>query len=157
MLKLRLHSSLQKERYSNLYSNIKIGGAAFAVGNRMKIAFHKVSRRPIDIEHTLNGCTLKGELKRVSPHEVELDANLSGVAHLYCDRCGNGIERDIDTKLQLRLSDRAVGMDDLDTIEFSDGFIDFDYLIESEINLLSAGYNYCENCKNSSDELDIEY
>ena len=123
----------------------------------MKIAFHKVTRRPMDIEHTLNECTLKGEIKRVSSNEVELDANLSGNAQLYCDRCGDSIDRDINTKLQLRLSDRAVGMEDLDMIEFADGFIDFDYIIESEINLLSAGYNYCNKCENSSDELDIEY
>ena len=123
----------------------------------MKIAFHKISRRPIEIEHTLNDCHLKGEIKKVSAHEVELDASLSGTAQLYCDRCGKSIDRDINTKLHLKLSDRAVGMDDLDTIEFADGFVDFDYLIESEINLLSAGYNYCEDCKSSSDDLNIEY
>ena len=123
----------------------------------MKIAFHKISRSPVEIEHTLNGCRLKGEIKKISSHEAELDAVMKGVTQIYCDRCGKCIDRDIDTKLQLKLSDRAVGMDDLDTIEFSDGFVDFDYLIESEINLLSAGYNYCENCQNSSDELDIEY
>ncbi len=123
----------------------------------MKIAFHKISRRPVEIEHTLNGCHLKGDIKRVSAHEVELNATLNGVTQLYCDRCGKSIDRDINTKLQLKLSDRAVGMDDLDTIEFADGFVDFDYLIDSEINLLSAGYNYCSECKSSSDELDIEY
>ena len=111
----------------------------------------------MEIEHTLNNCHLKGEIKKVSAHEVELDGSLSGTTQLYCDRCGKSIDQDIDTKLHLKLSDRAVGMEDLDTIEFADGVIDFDYLIDSEINLLMAGYNYCKDCQNSSDELDIEY
>ena len=123
----------------------------------MKIAFDKVSRRSVPIKHTFDGCTLEGEIKKVSSYEVELDGKISGDTHLYCDRCGEPIIKDIDTKLHLRLSDKAVGMDDLDTIEFCDGFIDFDYIIESEINSLMAGYNYCKNCQNSSDEVDIEY
>jgi len=123
----------------------------------MKILFSKVNRNPMSFSHETQGCRLEGDLKKVSFSEVELKSKISGEIELTCDRCGESFISPLDTDINLILTDRVSKVEELDTVEFLDGIIDIDFLIESEINALKSNYNYCPKCISDDSELDIEY
>jgi len=123
----------------------------------MKILFSKVNRSPMSFSHETQGCKLEGDLKKVSFSEVELKSKMSGEIELTCDRCGASFISPLNTVMDLTLTDRVAKVEELDTVEFLDGIIDIDFLIESEINALKSNYNYCPKCSSDDSELDIEY
>ncbi len=124
----------------------------------MEILFEKVGLTAKPIELSSEGLNLVGTLQKSGYHQVALDAKLSGSLELLCDRCGKGFYSNIDTELKLKLSDLvSEDKDDLDIIEFLDGKIDILYILQSEINTFKSTYNYCTNCNNSDETLEIEY
>ncbi|MEA3418676.1 MAG: hypothetical protein U9Q90_04680 [Campylobacterota bacterium] len=124
----------------------------------MKIVFHKVgsTAKPFEIES--KGAVLKGTLQKSGYHRVDLNAELSGIIELNCDRCSEIIHRNLDNQLQLKLSDEVIqDKDDLDIIEFLDGVIDISYILEGEINVLKNAYHYCDKCNNSDKDFEVEF
>jgi hypothetical protein len=55
----------------------------------------------------------------------------------------------LDEKLELTLSDGIYDEDDnlLDVIEFFEGYIDIDEIIESEVASIKSDFHYCKDCK----------
>ena len=124
----------------------------------MKIVFEKIGSTAKPFEVSSEGVKLEGTLKKSGSHQVTLDAQMSGCIELDCDRCGDTYNYDIDSKLQLRLSDHvSEDKDDLDIIEFLDGEIDLSYILQSEINTFKNAYNYCDKCDNNEEDFEVEY
>jgi uncharacterized metal-binding protein YceD (DUF177 family) len=124
----------------------------------MQIVFDKVGSTAKPIELSSRGVKLEGTLQKSGYHQVTLDSNLSGSIEMICDRCGDTYKYNIDTKLQLKLSDLiSEDKDDLDIIEFLDGKIDLLYILESEITSIESSYHYCDKCNNSDEDFEIEY
>jgi uncharacterized metal-binding protein YceD (DUF177 family) len=124
----------------------------------MQIVFDKVGSTAKPIELSSRGVKLEGTLQKSGYHQVTLDSNLSGSIEMICDRCGDIYKYNIDTKLQLKLSDLiSEDKDDLDIIEFLDGKIDLLYILESEITSIESSYHYCDKCNNSDEDFEIEY
>jgi len=110
------------------------------------------------IETSFESVTLIGTLKKSGYHKVFLDGHITGNFELNCDRCGKTYDLSVDNALNLKLSDIiSDSKDDLDIIEFLNGEIDVDYILESEINTLRSEYNYCEKCNNDGVEFEVEY
>ncbi|MEA1953333.1 MAG: YceD family protein [Campylobacterota bacterium] len=124
----------------------------------MKIVFDKIGSTAKPIGVISKGITLEGTLKKSGYHQVTLDAQMSGVLELGCDRCGDTYNYDIDNKLELKLSDLvSEDKDDLDIIEFLNGEIDLSYILESEITSIVSSYHYCAKCDNNDEDFEIEY
>ena len=76
---------------------------------------------------------------------------------MHCDRCGQAMDEVLEVALSLRLSDIPIEhQEDLDIIEFLDGDIDIDYIIESEIGATDGAFHFCETCASDDTILEIE-
>jgi len=123
----------------------------------MQIALSKISTTPKDFQAEFEGLSLCGSLERISKDVVALKARLKGEIELACDRCGKSFTLLQDQELDLKLSDSLIEtQDDLDIIEFLDGIIDIEYIIQSEIESQKALYNYCKDCSDRED-YEIEF
>ncbi len=117
----------------------------------MKIAFTKISSTPQDFSFEQGGVRIEGTLKRKNEKEIFCKASLFGTFEHICDRCGNEMRVNIDENLWLILSDGEYKSNSQileDVVEFYDGFIDFDELLNSEIESIKSDYFYCNDCKN---------
>lgn len=124
----------------------------------MHIRFEKITSTPKSFELKVQDSILQGTLQKAGYHRVVLDAHLSGSTAIECDRCGKSFGYPLDSVLKLTLTDQmSEDKDDLDIIEFLDGEIDLDYILESEINALKGEYHYCENCNNGDEDFEIEF
>ena len=124
----------------------------------MKIVFAKVGQteKPFELEH--NNVYFKGSLKKSGYHRVKLDSELTGKIELSCDRCGVTYTKLVNVPLQLTLSDQVIKTeDDLDIIEFTDGVIDLNFIVESEIASLESSYNYCDRCQRTQELFEKEF
>ncbi|HHH19872.1 MAG TPA: DUF177 domain-containing protein [Campylobacterales bacterium] len=124
----------------------------------MTIVFAKVGQtaKPFDLKH--KEVEFKGSLEKSGYHRVKLDAHLQGEVKLQCDRCGDTYAQSVNVPLTLTLSDQVIETeDDLDIIEFTDGVIDLDFIVESEIASLESAYNYCSQCQDSQELFEKEF
>lgn len=111
----------------------------------MKIDFlNKI--KPI-VETSYNGVKLEGSLERVSDKVINLKGKIYGKIPHICDRCGKDIILNLDEKVSIILSNGVYNFQTIDNvIEFFDGKIDFDEVLQSEIEAFKSGYFYCDEC-----------
>jgi len=124
----------------------------------MKILFDKVGSTPKAFEYNQESTLIKGTLAKKGFHRVAMEAHLSGNISLDCVRCGNSYEHNLDNDLDLIISDEVVETrDSLDIIEFLDGVINIEDIVDSEINSLKSEYNYCKDCASSDEDFEVEF
>jgi len=124
----------------------------------VKIVFDKVGQSTKPFELTVEGVSLKGTLAKSGYHRLRLEGDLEGQVELLCDRCGNVYQYDMDSPLNLTLSDQVIETeDDLDIIEFIDGMIDLEFIVQSEISSIQNSYHYCNECENDEEEFEREF
>ncbi|MGW8169014.1 MAG: YceD family protein [Sulfurovaceae bacterium] len=122
----------------------------------MQIAFDKLSSTPKPFELLLQGVSLSGTLHKQHHDTVILDGTLGGALEVSCDRCGISFDIDIEQPLKLELSQHTrQNKDNLDIIEFLDGIIDLEYVLQSEIDSIKSTYHYCEKC-DGIDNFEVE-
>lgn len=122
----------------------------------MQIAFEKLSSTPKPFELSLLGVSLSGTLHKQHHDTVILDGTLSGALEVSCDRCGISFDIDIEQPLKLELSQHTrQSKDNLDIIEFLDGIIDLEYVLQSEIDSIKSTYHYCKKC-DGIDNFEVE-
>jgi uncharacterized metal-binding protein YceD (DUF177 family) len=123
----------------------------------LKIRFDKIGSVAKPFSGTFEGVTLEGTLMRKGRHDVAMEGVLRGTLPMCCDRCGEPMEDVIEIPLSLRLSDAVVeDQEDLDIIEFLDGVIDIDYIIESEIRAMEGAFHFCDACAENDEILEVE-
>jgi uncharacterized metal-binding protein YceD (DUF177 family) len=124
----------------------------------MTISFRSIYAGTKEVENHLFGedfdITLKGRVSKGADGMVLLDASLNGELRLECDLCGESYVERLDENVKLKITDRAYknsnsseDEQDYDIIEFLDGEIDLDEIIQSEINSIKLDYHKCSNCK----------
>ncbi len=115
----------------------------------MKIAFKKVGFNKKEITISKENLTLRGDLQRQDRQLVGFDARLLGKMKVECSRCGKEFEIEVDESLPLKLSDGVYrGFDEeADVVEFYDGSIDLQELIDSEEASIKLDYHICKECK----------
>jgi uncharacterized metal-binding protein YceD (DUF177 family) len=124
----------------------------------MKIVFDKIGQTPKPFDLTVDSVNFKGTLVKSVYHRVRLEGSLDGVIDLTCDRCGDEYQENISSPLSLTLSDEIIETeDDLDIIEFLDGVIDLDFIVQSEIASIQNSYHNCKNCENDTQEFEKEF
>ena len=119
----------------------------------MRIEFRKITEKPKQIHLILDKkqsevifenehIELQGEIMRQDFKLAVFRGNIKGNLQLICPLSGNEFNAEIDKSLVLYFSDgiweaqsQSKVINSLDVIEFFDGFIDFDFVLASEIEL----------------------
>jgi len=124
----------------------------------VKIVYDKIGQTKKPFELSVAGVKLKGTLAKSGYHRLRLEGNLDGEVELSCDRCGEVYQYAMQYPLNLTLSDEVIETkDDLDIIEFIDGVIDLEFIVQSEIASVQNAYHYCEKCENDEEEFEKEF
>jgi len=124
----------------------------------VKIVFDKIGQTKKPFALTVNGVTLEGTLAKRGYRRVRLEGELDGGVKLSCDRCGDEYQTDMNYPLHLTLSDEVIETeDDLDIIEFIDGMIDLEFIVQSEISSIENSYHCCKKCENDESEFEQEF
>lgn len=114
----------------------------------MKIDFKKITRETKPFELKRENISFCGTFQKDSLGLVQIDGTLSGELQVVCDRCGKEFLTPISDEVHIKVSDGSYKGEEreYDVIESYDGFVDFDYIFESEVESLKSGYYYCDEC-----------
>ena len=89
----------------------------------MKIAFSRINSTAYPFKLNLENIVFEGNLSRINPKLVKMQAKMQGFVYRPCDRCGAEMELRIDENLELLVSDgfyKDPKNELSDTIEFFD-------------------------------------
>jgi uncharacterized metal-binding protein YceD (DUF177 family) len=116
----------------------------------LEIAFRKITKEALNFELLSENIKFSGKVFRKSSDLVLLKADLVGQISHTCDRCGDELNLEINEPLEILLSDGIYKgeIDNLDVVEFYGGVIDFNEILQSEVEAVKSGYYYCGKCKN---------
>ena len=125
----------------------------------MKIEFRKVPQTPKELEVEYNSVKIEGTFCKISQSLVKVDAVLKGSTDIDCCRCGITEVIEVDEELHLLLSDGVYKKDESEylVIEVENGLIDFNEIIESELNSIKSDYHICNNCLQLGDNFEKEF
>ena len=125
----------------------------------MKIEFRKVPQTTKELEVIYNSVKIEGTFCKISQSLVKVDAVLKGSTEIDCCRCGITEEIEVDEELHLLLNDGVYKNDESEylVIEVENSLIDFDEIIESELNSIKSDYHICENCLQYGDNFEKEF
>lgn len=128
--------------------------------NHLSISFNQISNKPVAFNLNKDNIIFKGNLVRKDSKLVICDGKIYGDLDYSCDRCGSEFKLAINEDVLLYLSDGIYKENlhnisdelkqnpNLDVIEFFNGYIDMDDVLNSEIEAYKSGYFYCEKCIN---------
>ena len=125
----------------------------------MNIEFRRVPQINEELEFNYNSVKIEGTFCRISQSLVKIDAVLKGSTDIDCCRCGITEQIEVDEELQLLLSDGLYKGDESEylLIEVENSLIDFNEIIESELNSIKSDYHICENCLQYGDNFEKEF
>ena len=125
----------------------------------MKIEFRKVPQTPKELEVEYNSVKIEGTFCKISQSLVKVDAVLLGNTDIDCCRCGISEIIEVDEELHLLLSDGVYNKDESEylVIEVENNLIDFDEIIESELNSIKSDYHICKDCLQLGDNFEKEF
>ena len=125
----------------------------------MKIEFRKVPQTPKELEVILDSVKIEGTFCKISQSLVKIDAKLIGNTDIDCCRCGKTDNIEVNEKLDFLLSDRIIKNEQSEdlVIEIEDGLIDFNEIIQSELEAIKSDYHICEQCLNDNDDFEKEF
>lgn len=125
----------------------------------MKIEFKKVPQNPKTLEAEFNSVRIEGTFCKISQSLTKIEANISGTTDIDCCRCGQTDIITLDENLEFLISDgifKGKESEDL-VIEVQNGVIDFDEIVESELQSIKSDYYLCENCSQDGNLLEQEF
>ena len=125
----------------------------------MKIEFRKVPQTTKELEFDYNSVRIEGTFCKISQSLTKIEANISGTTDIDCCRCGQTDIITLDENLEFLISDgifKGKESEDL-VIEVENGVIDFDQIVESELQSIKSDYYLCENCSQDGNLLEQEF
>ena len=125
----------------------------------MKIEFRKVPQTTKELVVDYNSVKIEGTFCKISQSLVKVDAVLLGNTDIDCCRCGIAEVIEVDEELHLLLSDGVYKKDESDylVIEIEDSLINFEDIIESELNSIRSDYHICDDCLQLGDNFEKEF
>ena len=125
----------------------------------MKIEFKKIPQEKKEFNTSLNSVKIEGTFCRISSSLVKIEANLIGNIEIDCSRCGALETLNINEDLKLLLSDGVFkgNEDEFLVIEIENSLIDFDEIIQSELNSIKSDYHLCDECTQLGDNFEKEF
>ncbi|QKF58477.1 hypothetical protein [Aliarcobacter lanthieri] len=126
----------------------------------MKIEFKKVPNDLKELKTEFNSVKIEGTFCRISSSLVKIEAKLSGNIKVDCSRCAELETLTLNEELKLILSDglfKGEEKDEFLVIEVENSLIDFDEIIESELNSIKSDYHICNNCLQKDELVEQEF
>ena len=114
----------------------------------MRVEFRKVSSASTPFSLENDGVECSGDFKKLSSGMIEINLKIEGQLLHNCDGCLEEFELIIDETSKLLVSDGVYSGDEIDVIESFDSFLDFEKIVQSELESIKSDYHYCEKCKN---------
>ena len=117
----------------------------------MKIEFKKILANGVNFETTLGNVRFLGEAVKTSKALVKCTGEITGSVIHQCDRCADDFTLIVKEGVEVFASDgfyqSVEGEELLNIIEFFDGSIDIDTILQSEIEAFKSDYHYCGQCE----------
>jgi len=114
----------------------------------MKIEFKKIPQNGVDFELEQDEIKFQGNAKKISKDLVKSTGVMSGSFVHICDRCGKEFDKIVEQNFEIYANNGIYSEDEYDNlIEFFDGFVNFDTMLQSELESIKCDYLYCEDCK----------
>lgn len=125
----------------------------------MKIEFRKVPQTTKELVAEFDSVKIEGTFCRISQSLVKINAVLKGKTEIDCCRCGVTDIIDVDEKLDILLSDGIYKNNEREEmiIEIENSLIDFDEIIQSELDSIRSDYYICEECSQLGDDFEKEF
>ena len=125
----------------------------------MKNEKKKVPQTAKELLTQFNSVEIEGIFCRISSSLVKVEAVLKGNTAIDCCRCGVSEIVEVNEELRLLLSDGIYkgNEEEFLVIEIENSLIDFDEIIESELNSIKSDYYICKNCLQNSDNFEKEF
>lgn len=117
----------------------------------MNIEFKKIPATGIHFEISLDEIKFVGDVLKTSKTLVNCSGKMEGNFICLCDRCGESFPQMTNEKVEVFASDGLYedkeGEELLNVIEFFDGSINIDMILQSEIEAYKSDYHYCGQCE----------
>ncbi len=115
----------------------------------MKIDFKKIPTSGVSFEVFNEDIKFYGIVKKIENNLVKGTGVIEGSFMHQCDRCGIEFVKNLKETVEIFASNGIYKEDNnlLNLIEFFDGFVNFDIILQSEIESYKCDYLYCNNCK----------
>jgi uncharacterized metal-binding protein YceD (DUF177 family) len=126
----------------------------------MKIEFRKVPLQESEFEIFSDSVKFSGTFSKISQKLAKISAHIDGTFVVECCKCGKEIKLELDEDIDLLVSDGIYSSkeDEEDiVIEVEDHIINFDDILNSELESLRSEYHICEECENNENLIEIEY
>lgn len=124
----------------------------------MKIEFRKVPFTPKPFQTQTDSVKFEGTFYKISSSLLKIDAVLSGILTIICDRCTKSETMTINEKTELIISDGVYKeqTDDL-IIEIESGMVNFNDIIQSELASIKSDYHLCNVCQQTNETIEKEF
>ncbi|NOX16013.1 MAG: DNA-binding protein [Epsilonproteobacteria bacterium] len=115
----------------------------------MKIQFKKIPITGVDFDAKIDDLRFCGVVKKISENLVKCKGVIEGNFDHNCDRCNEQFQENVKEEIDIFISKGIYhdGEKLLNLIEVFDDFVNFDTILESELESYRCDYLYCENCK----------
>ncbi len=128
----------------------------------MKIEFRKVPQAPKDFFCEFDSVKFLGTFCKISSKLVNIKSTFDGIVNVECCKCGVNFTIPFKEEINFLVSDGVYSSNDerdLDKIiiEIDNNFIDFEEILQSEIESLRSDYHICDNCSEDNSTIEIEY
>lgn len=126
----------------------------------MKIEFRKVPLQESKFEIDSDSVKFLGTFSKISQKLVNLSGKIYGNTTVLCCKCAKEIALNLDDKVDLLISDGIYSSqndEDEIVVEVENHTIDFDELLNSELESIKSEYFICDQCKDSENTIEIEY
>jgi len=126
----------------------------------VKIEFKKVPSDIKELKTQFNSVKIEGIFCKIALSLVKIEAKLSGNIEVNCLRCAETETLTLDEELKLLLSDgifKAKEEEEFLVIEIENSLIDFDTIIQSELNSIKSDYHICKRCLQKNEFIEQEF
>jgi uncharacterized metal-binding protein YceD (DUF177 family) len=125
----------------------------------MKIEFRKIPLTSSEFEIDSNSVKFSGTFCKISSKLAKIDGKIEGELDVDCCKCGQSLSITLDETTTFLVSDGVYSSEDEEyiVIEVENHILDFDEILQSELESLKSEYYICNTCRKNNDDVEIEY
>ena len=128
----------------------------------MKIEFRKAPQLDKEFNCEFNSVKFLGTFCKISSKLVDIKSKFAGNVVVNCCKCGCDFTILVDEKINFLVSDGIYSSNDdrdLDKmiIEVDNNFIDFEEILQSELESIKSDYHVCDSCSKDETTIELEY